>query len=102
MKEKIQKQQKWAHAFKTYASSYNVGHSNSLNSELQLRDTKYAVKTKLKKLLSNLRGFKFVTLVAVLKNMESEEKTKYDTFCSHSNAETIINEGDIDHVFQSI
>ena len=29
-------------------------------------------------------------------------KTKYDTFYSHSKAETIINEGDIDYVFEPI
>ena len=30
------------------------------------------------------------TLVLVLKNIESEDKTKYDTFYSHLKAETII------------
>ena len=29
------------------------------------------------------------TLVLVLKNIESEDKTKYDTFYSHLKAETI-------------
>ena len=57
----------------------------------------------LKKILSELRGFKFVTaLVLVFKKIEREDKTKYDTFYSHSKAETIINETDIDDVFQSI
>ena len=43
------------------------------------------------------------TLVLVLKKIESEDKIKYDTFYSHSKAETIINESDIDdNVFKSI
>ena len=54
--------------------------------------------------MTKLRRFKFATtLVLVLKKIENEDKTKYDTFCSHSKAETIINESDIDdNVFKSI
>ena len=54
--------------------------------------------------MTELRGFKFVaTLVLVLKKIESEDKIKYDTFYSHSKAETIINESDIDdNVLKSI
>ena len=42
------------------------------------------------------------TLVLVLKKIESEDKTKYDLFYSFSKAEIIINESDIDGVFESI
>ena len=43
------------------------------------------------------------TLVLVFKNIESEEKKRYDTFYSNSKAEIIINnKKDIDNVFQSI
>ena len=50
--------------------------------------------------MSKLRGFKFVaTLVLVLKKMDSENWTKYDKFYSHSNAEAIINESDIDDIW---
>ena len=41
-------------------------------------------------------------LVLVFKKMESEDKTNYDTFYSHSKAEKIINESDIDDIFKSI
>ena len=41
------------------------------------------------------------TLVLVFKKTESEDKTKYDNFYSSSKAEIIINEGDVDDVFQS-
>ena len=41
-------------------------------------------------------------LFLVLKKIESEGKTKYDTFFSHSKAETITNESDIDDAFESI
>ena len=53
--------------------------------------------------MTGLRGFKFViTLVLVLKKIQSDDKTKYDTFYLHPKAETIINESDIDDVFESI
>ena len=38
----------------------------------------------------------------VLKKTEGEDKTKYDTFYSHSKAETVINESDTYDVFKSI
>ena len=41
-------------------------------------------------------------LVLTFKKIESEDKTKYDTFYSSSKAEIIINESDIYDVFQSI
>ena len=60
------------------------------------------IENKLKKLLIELRGFKFViTLVLVFEKIESEDKTKYDTFYSNSKAEIIINESNIDDVFKS-
>ena len=41
-------------------------------------------------------------LFLCLKKIESEDKIKYDNFYSSSKAEIIINESDIDDVFQSI
>ena len=41
-------------------------------------------------------------LALVFKKIESEDKTKYDTFYSNSKAKIIINENDIDDAFQSI
>ena len=53
--------------------------------------------------MTQLNGFKFATtLVLVFKKIESEEKTKYDTFYSHSKAERIINETTTDDVLKSI
>ena len=50
--------------------------------------------------MSKLRGFKFVaTLVLVFKKIESEDKTKFDNFYSSSKAEIMINEIDVDDVF---
>ena len=88
------------HAFKGYVSSYNVNILNSFNSEIYLQ---YGIETKLTELLSQLKGFKFVTtLVLVFKKIESEDKTKYDSFYSSSKAEITISESEIDNVFQSI
>ena len=53
--------------------------------------------------MSGLKVFKFVkTLVLVFKKIESGDKTKYGTFYSSSKSEIVINESDIDDVFQSI
>ena len=91
------------HAFKGYASTYNVEILNSFNPELELKDTESAIKSKLIELLTQLKGFKFVTtLVFMFEKIESEDKTKYDNFYSSTKAEIIINESDIDDVFQSI
>ena len=51
--------------------------------------------------MTESRGFKFVTtIVLVFKKIEMDDKTRYDTFYSNSKAEIIINETDIDDVFQ--
>ena len=42
------------------------------------------------------------TLFLMFKKIESEDRIKYDTFYSHSKAEAIINESDIDDVFKPI
>ena len=53
--------------------------------------------------MTQLKILKFVTtLVLVFKKIESEDKTKYVNFYLSSKAEIIINESDIDDVFQSI
>ena len=90
-------------AFKGFASSYNVEIVNSFNPELLLKNTESVIKSKVIDFLSKWRGFKsMTTLVLVLKKIESEDKTKYDIFYSSSKIELIINENDIDDVFQSI
>ena len=66
---------------KGYASSYSVEILISYNPELQLKDIESAIKRKLIELLPQLKSFKFVTaLVLVFKRIESEDKTKHDTF----------------------
>ena len=53
--------------------------------------------------MTQLKGFKFVaTLVLVFKKIESKDTAKFDNFYSSSKAEMIINESDINDVFQSI
>ena len=42
------------------------------------------------------------TLVLEFKKIENDDKTKYNILYSNSKAETIINESDIDDVFESI
>ena len=87
---------KRAHAFKGYTSSYNLEILNSFNPVLEL-------KKKLIDLFSEMKGFRFVTtLVLEFKKIESDDKTKYDTFHLHSRAETIINDNNIDDVFESM
>ena len=97
---KIRKQ---IYAFKGYVSSHKVESLNYFNPELQLKDTEPSIKSKLIDLLAQLKSFQFViTFVLVLKKIESEDKTKYDTFYSNAKEEIVINESDINDVFQSI
>lgn len=81
------------HAYKGYASSSDVDILNPFNPKLQLKDTESATRNKLGYLLIELRGFKFVaTLVIEIKILENNDVTKYTTFYSNPNVETIINE----------
>ena len=57
MKQKTAKITKRACAFKGYANSYIVNILNSFNSELQLKDTESAIKSKLMHLLTRLNVF---------------------------------------------
>ena len=98
---KIKKQ---LHAFKGFASSYNVKILIFFNPELQLKDAEPAIKRKLIDLLTQLKDFKFVTtLVLGFKKIESQDKTKYETFYSSAKEiEIIVNESDISDVFLPI
>ena len=82
---------KRAHAFKGYENSYNVEILNSSNPVLQIKVTEPKIKNKFKKWLTESRRFKFVaTLVLVFKKIESDYKTKYDTFYSSSKAQIMM------------
>ena len=59
---------------KGYASTYNVEISNSFNPKLQLKDTKSTIKNQLIELLTQLKGFNFVTtLVLVFKKIKVKQ-----------------------------
>ena len=50
-----------------------------------------------------MTGFKFLTtLVLEFKNIENDDETKYTTFCPNSKGKIIINENNIDDIFESI
>ena len=93
MNEKTVKITKRADTFKDYAGTYNVEILDSFNPKQQPNDTESAIKSKLIELLSELRGFRFVT---------SKDKTKHDNFRSSSKVEIIINESDIENVSKLI
>ena len=98
MNKKNIKTTKREHAFKGYASTCSVEILNSFNLELQLKDTESAIKSKLIELLTQLKGFKFmITLVLVFKNIKQSM-----TIFIQTQKQIIINESDIDGVFQSI
>ena len=59
------------------------------------------MKTKRVDSLSELRGFKFLTLVLELKKIESDDETKYSIFYPSSKAEMFNNESDIDDAPES-
>ena len=56
---------KRSHAYKGCGSTYNVDILNSFNLELQLKNTESEIRDKLKDLLTELRGFKFVTTLVM-------------------------------------
>ena len=88
LNEKNIKITKREHAFKGFASTYNVEILNYLKLELQLKYTESVIKSKLIELLTHLKGFKFMTtLVLVFEKIESGDKIKYDNFYSSSKAE---------------
>ena len=94
---------KQSHVYNGYTSNYNADIFNSLNPELKLTDTESTIKNELIDLLSELRGFQFVTiLVLEFKKIESDDETKYTIFYSNSKSETISSESDIDDVFEWI
>ena len=73
------------------------------NPELQLNNAEFAIKNKLINLLSQLRGFKLVTgLVLECRKIENYNETKDTTFYSNSKEETIVNESDINDIFESV
>ena len=54
---------------------------DSFNPELQRKDTESAIKCEIAELLTQLRGFKFVTaLVLVFKKVESKDKKSMTIF----------------------
>ena len=90
-----------SHAYKVCLSTHSVEILNSFNPELQLKGTAFVIRNKLKKLFTELRGFKFVTeLVLEFKMMEKHNK-KYSTFYLILKSGTI-NESNIDDLFKSI
>lgn len=91
-----------SHVYKGYVSTYNFEILNSINLDLQLKDTAYAIRNKLIALLKELKGFKFMTaLVLQFKKIENDYKRTYDTFYSNSKVETITYENNINDVFES-
>ena len=54
---------KRAHTFKNYLHSYNIEFLNSCNLQLQFKYTELTIKNRLKGLLNELRGFKFVIIL---------------------------------------
>ena len=76
---------------------------NSYNPEIQLKDAEYAIENKLMDLFTELKDLKFMTTLALeFKQIENNHKAKYDIFYLNSKAETIINQNDIDGVFESV
>ena len=86
-----------------FLRTFNAEILNSFYSELKIKDTESAIKSKLIDLLTQLKGFKFARIsFLVFKMIENEDETNYDNFYSNSKAKIIINESDIDDLFQSI
>ena len=74
-----------------------------MNYNLKILKEELKIIIELTELLTHLKACKFViALVLAFKKIESQDKTKYDNYCSSWKAEVITIESDIDDVFQSI
>ena len=51
--------------FTGHASTYSIKILNSFNPEIQLKDPEYAIRNKLIDLLTELKDFKFMTILAL-------------------------------------
>ena len=72
---------KRSHAYRDYASTYNVEILNYFITERQIKDSESAIKNKSKKLLTEIRGFKFVTTsILKFKKIENNVETKFIIF----------------------
>ena len=89
------------HTYRGYAVTYSADIFNSFNPKLQLKNTKSAIKNKLRYLLSEFKEFIYVTtLVIEFEKIERDDATKNSTFDPNPKAETVINEGDTNVLFQ--
>ena len=96
MTEKDIKTTKQIHAFKGYATTYNV-------EILKFFKPESAIKYVLWDLLTQSKSFTVaIAIVLVFKKIECRCKKKYHTFYWHSKVEIIINESGIDGVLKSI
>ena len=68
---------KQSHAYKGYKSTCNIDLLNSFNPELQLKDSESAIKKIRKYLLTEMKGFKFLTTLAF-------ESNKYKVMMKHN------------------
>ena len=82
---------------------YKVEVLNYLNPELQLKITEFVIRSKMKELLAELKGFTFeITLFFLFRKIEIGHERKYCTFYSLWKTETIINDCNIDAEFESV
>ena len=89
--------------FYRLCKSYNVEILKIFTLELNLRDTESATKNNLLDLQTELKGFKFMTtLFSKFKKIQTDDKTLYSTFYSHSKTAVVINENNIGEVFKSV
>ena len=76
---------------------------NSFSPYIRFINTESEIRNKLLNLLTELKGFNFVTtLVIGFERMGNYNETKYDTFYLNSQAKTILKESDIDNAFESV
>ena len=81
MNEKSIKIAKREHAFKGHASTYNAETLNSFKPVLKLKDSESVIKSKLIELLTQSKGFEFVTtLILVFKIQKVKIKQSMTIF----------------------
>ena len=87
-------------AMKGYTSSYNISIKHNKDPLLQLQNTRLAIGNHIKKVLSAMRGLKFIETLKVTFSKHQGDGFIYKTAYFNSKAQTIINDISINEALQ--
>ena len=90
-----------AKALKGYTKSFEIGKKNNKDPLAQLQNTRKAIEHHIAKILTSMKGLKFVQTLRVTFKKMVKDKTEYKTAHFNSKPKTIINNTEIPEALQS-